>query len=243
MLEPFENYQLCASKFPNYRTVSSPPRTQVLLNKQGLDSAARTVRLCSKPCLRKIRHSPRFGVCFQKPPFAVLWCKNAHEFAHFHNGLLSCRPLRRGRREAAGEAEQHESPGMLDGLAKAIGVHGRFVRIPGALGVPEKQLPVIYLIFCAIAVRLLRSNNDTRPYFCCLAFGYKLMTTSIYLKKFLPSTTLRAPRAQRLFHPLGLYCTLFCSPSPSYPVCCCAELCLQEIDSDIFRCSWIWVFR
>lgn len=45
-----------------------------------------------------------------------------------------------------------EQRGVLKAVAEAIGVHGRFVRVPGALGVPEKQVPVVNFIICAIAV-------------------------------------------------------------------------------------------
>lgn len=33
-----------------------------------------------------------------------------------------------------------------------IGVHGRFVTIPGALGVQENQVPLIYIMIAALVV-------------------------------------------------------------------------------------------
>lgn len=33
-----------------------------------------------------------------------------------------------------------------------IGVHGRFVTVPGALGVQERKVPYIYLMIAAVVV-------------------------------------------------------------------------------------------
>lgn len=43
--------------------------------------------------------------------------------------------------------------GPLDQLAEMIGVGGRFVKIPGALGVQENEVPLIYLMIAALVVR------------------------------------------------------------------------------------------
>ncbi|CAM9382413.1 unnamed protein product [Pylaiella littoralis] len=43
-------------------------------------------------------------------------------------------------------------PGPLDKLAEMIGVHERFVTIPGALGVQENQVPLIYIMIAALVV-------------------------------------------------------------------------------------------
>eukprot|EP00752_Nemacystus_decipiens_P004355 g3979.t1 len=42
--------------------------------------------------------------------------------------------------------------GPLDQLAEMIGVGGRFVKIPGALGVQENEVPLIYLMIAALVV-------------------------------------------------------------------------------------------
>ena len=44
-------------------------------------------------------------------------------------------------------------PGPIMKLAEMIGVDGRFVTIPGALGVQANQVPVIYLMIAALMVR------------------------------------------------------------------------------------------
>lgn len=43
--------------------------------------------------------------------------------------------------------------GPLDRLAEMIGVGGRSVKIPGALGVQENEMPLIYLMIAALVVR------------------------------------------------------------------------------------------
>ncbi|CAM9241044.1 unnamed protein product, partial [Hapterophycus canaliculatus] len=54
------------------------------------------------------------------------------------------------REPAAGGAGGQ--PGLMDKLAEMIGVHGRSVTIPGALGVQEQQLPFIYIMIAAVVV-------------------------------------------------------------------------------------------
>ncbi|CAM9344321.1 unnamed protein product, partial [Ectocarpus fasciculatus] len=44
------------------------------------------------------------------------------------------------------------STGPLDKLAEMIGVQGRTVTIPGALGIQEQQVPLIYLMIAALVV-------------------------------------------------------------------------------------------
>ncbi|CAM9334983.1 unnamed protein product, partial [Laminaria digitata] len=55
-------------------------------------------------------------------------------------------------RSARGGDGQGQGPGPLDSLAQSIGVHGQFVKIPGALGIPEKEVPIIYLMVTGLVV-------------------------------------------------------------------------------------------
>jgi hypothetical protein len=54
---------------------------------------------------------------------------------------------------AAAQQQQPGFPGlsMLDGLARAIGVHGKTVRVPAVLGVPGQDLPVIVFVLLGVA--------------------------------------------------------------------------------------------
>ncbi|CAB1119101.1 unnamed protein product [Ectocarpus sp. CCAP 1310/34] len=56
------------------------------------------------------------------------------------------------RGAAAGGRGAGASTGPLDKLAEMIGVQGRTVTIPGALGVQEQQVPFIYLMIAALVV-------------------------------------------------------------------------------------------
>lgn len=61
-----------------------------------------------------------------------------------------------------GEAGQEgEKPGVMDTLAESVGMKGRFITIPGALGVPEKRVHLLYLPICAIAVSFPACNCST----------------------------------------------------------------------------------
>lgn len=56
------------------------------------------------------------------------------------------------QREPAAGGGAGGQPGPLDKLATMIGVQGRTVTVPGALGVQEQQLPYIYIMIAAVVV-------------------------------------------------------------------------------------------
>ena len=61
-----------------------------------------------------------------------------------------------------GGGDQGQEGGPLDTLAVAVGVHGQSVKIPGALGVPEKEVPKIYIMVAALVVSERASEQWSR---------------------------------------------------------------------------------
>lgn len=48
--------------------------------------------------------------------------------------------------------DQPQQPEFLDKVAQAIGVSDRVVKIPGALGIQEKEVPLLYLLIALLLV-------------------------------------------------------------------------------------------
>lgn len=67
---------------------------------------------------------------------------------------------------ARGGDGQGQQAGPLDPLAQAIGVHDRFVKIPGALGLPEKEVPLIYLMVAALMVSERGGEGERSELLC-----------------------------------------------------------------------------
>lgn len=74
-------------------------------------------------------------------------------------------------------------PPPLDKLATAIGVQGRFMTLPGALGVAEKKVPVLYLMIAALLVRTVGGSIDAGVYVKCITSCEKFVPREMWTEE------------------------------------------------------------